>query len=106
MNHDFCQLQITCPTKEEAIALARKLVESHLVACAQVAGPITSFCYWKGEFKEGEEWLLLTKTRLCIFDEVSELILSHHSYEVPQIVALPISASSPDYLRWMEEQIQ
>ena len=106
MTYDFCQLQITCPTRDEALALAKKLVKSHLAACSQVTGPITSLCYWEGEFKEGEEWLVLAKTRLCIFDEVTELILSHHSYKVPQVIALPIVASSPDYQRWLEEQIQ
>lgn len=106
MNSEFCQLQITFGTREEAEKCAKKLVERYLVACAQVVGPISSYYHWNENLETASEWLLLAKTRSCVFDEVQEAVLAGHSYEVPQIVALPIVDFSPDYLKWLKEQIR
>lgn len=106
MSSEFSQLQVTFSSQEEAEKTARALVEKYLVACAQVAGPIRSFYRWKEKLEESTEWLLLAKTRTCLFDEVSEVIHQHHSYDVPQIVALEITDSSAAYLAWMKDQIR
>ena len=106
MSREFSQLQITFPNREEAEKTARALVEKYLAACAQVAGPIRSFYRWEGKLEESEEWLLLAKTRTCLFDEVAEVVRAIHSYEVPQIVALEISDFSAAYLAWMKDQIR
>jgi len=106
MNSEFCQIQITFATREEAESTARMLVEEYRAACAQVTGPITSFYHWKGKMEQAQEWLLLAKTRLCVFDEIIEAVLAVHQYEVPQIVALPIVDMSPSYHRWLQEQVR
>lgn len=106
MNGEFCQLQIAFGSREEAERVAKKLVDRYLVACAQITGPITSFYHWKERLETAQEWLLLAKTRCCVFDEVQEAVLAEHSYDVPQIVALPIVDSSPEYLKWLKEQIR
>lgn len=102
---NFIQLQITFPNKNEAEKIAQSLVESHKVACVQIIGPIQSFYYWKEKLENDEEFLLLAKTRSSYFNMLSEEINLAHSYECPQIVALPIEYISPDYESWLENQI-
>ncbi|MBR2694956.1 MAG: divalent-cation tolerance protein CutA [Thermoguttaceae bacterium] len=103
---DFSEIHVTCATKDEAVRLGRAAVEKWLAACAQVSGPITSVYRWQEEVREDEEWLLTLKTRACLFDEVSELIAAEHSYEVPQITAVPLDALSPSYEEWLAAQIR
>lgn len=102
---EFSEIKITCGSKDEASKLGRLLVDRYLAACAQVSGPIESCYRWKGEVHVDEEWLLNVKTRSCLFDEVSELIRENHSYELPQIIAVPIGEMLFEYETWLGEQI-
>ncbi|MBO7726801.1 MAG: divalent-cation tolerance protein CutA [Thermoguttaceae bacterium] len=104
--NDFTEIQVTCASKEEAERIGRLAVEKWLAACAQVSGPITSVYRWKEEVREDEEWLLTLKTRACLFDEVSALVSAEHSYEVPQITAVPLDDLSPSYEEWLAGQIR
>lgn len=106
MSNQFIQLQITYPQKQEAMEAARYLTESGLVACAQVTGPIESFYRWQGNLHNDREWLLLAKTDLDYFSKVKVAITKKHSYECPQIIALPIQSLSESYQDWLEEQLQ
>lgn len=99
-------MQITFGVRDEAERIARTLVEKYLAACAQIVGPIQSCYHWNDKIETAEEWLLLIKTRSCLFDEVSEIVLANHSYEVPQIISLEITDSSPAYLQWLKNQIR
>ncbi len=101
----FIQLQITYPNHEEAIEVAKRLVASKLVACAQVVGGVESCYVWKGEFCVDGETLLLCKTRSKLFDLVVKEITNTHSYECPQIVAVPLTHVSPDYAVWLDDNI-
>ncbi len=103
---EFCEIHVTCADKEEAGRLGRLLLDKWLAACAQVSGPVESVYRWKGEIETAREWLLTLKTRSCLFDEVSEVILANHSYEVPQITAVPLDAISPAYEEWLAGQIR
>ena len=103
---EFSEIHVTCATRDEAARLGRLLVGKWLAACSQISGPITSVYRWKGEVREEEEWLLSVKTRTCLFDEVSALIESEHSYEVPQIVAVPLDGISAPYEGWLAGQIR
>ncbi|MBO7707078.1 MAG: divalent-cation tolerance protein CutA [Thermoguttaceae bacterium] len=103
---EFSEIHVTCASKEEAARIGRTAVEKWLAACAQVSGPITSVYRWKEEVREDEEWLLTLKTRACLFDEVSALVAAEHSYEVPQITAVPLDDLSPSYEEWLAAQIR
>jgi len=97
----FC----TFEKREEAERIARLLLQKRLCACIQIIGPIKSLYLWKGKEEESEEWLCLMKTSSELYKEVETLLLKEHSYEVPEIIALPIVRGSPSYIKWLEEEL-
>ncbi|MEN6375904.1 MAG: divalent-cation tolerance protein CutA [Smithella sp.] len=100
------QVTTTTATKEEAQKIARHLVEQKVAACVQIAGPITSTYRWKGKVETAEEWLCLIKTRENLYQELEKVIISLHSYETPEIVAVPIVQGSREYLSWLENETE
>lgn len=98
---EFLQIMTTTDTKEAAIKIAQQLVEQKIVACVQVSGPITSIYRWKGNIENTEEWYCTIKTRKSLYYQVEESIKAIHSYEVPEIIALPILEGSRAYLDWI-----
>ena len=105
MRNEFSEIQVTFDQRETAEKVGRLLVERYLVACAQVSGPVTSCYRWKGKIETAEEWVLTVKTRTCLFDEVAEVVAENHPYEVPQIVAVPMTEIRLDYEKWLGDQI-
>lgn len=102
----YTQIQCTFPSPEEAEKVAAKVVEMRLAPCAQVVGPIRSIYRWKGEIENSTEWLLLAKTRSELFEKLCQAIRSGHPYECPQLIALEIADGSPDYLDWLDSQLE
>jgi periplasmic divalent cation tolerance protein len=100
----FVQVQTTTDSRAEAMELARAAVEGRLAACAQVVGPIASTFWWEDNVERSEEWLLLLKLPLGGFHALADFLTEQHSYDEPEIVALPIVAGSESYLNWMEEE--
>jgi periplasmic divalent cation tolerance protein len=100
----FLQLQTTTDSRAEAMELSHAAVESRLAACAQVAGPVASVYWWEGKLERSEEWLVLLKLPADRYDELAAFITERHSYDEPEIVALPILAGSPAYLTWMQDE--
>lgn len=98
---NYIQVITTTETRDEADRIARVLVEGGLAPCVQIVGPITSTYSWQGRIETAAEWQCLIKTRDDLFEEVERSIKSVHSYETPEIIALPISAGSREYLDWM-----
>lgn len=92
----------TCPTDEEARELALKLVQEKLAACVQLSA-VTSVYTWKGTTHQEPEIRLLIKTRTGLYPAVEAFIRQNHSYEVPEIVQIPITHGSDEYLGWMDE---
>ncbi len=99
---DYCIIMTTLPNREEARKMARGLVEEQLGACVQLLD-IKSVYTWKGEVQEDDEVLLLIKTRADLYDAVEVYIQTHHPYEVPEIVQVPITAGLSAYLGWVDE---
>ncbi len=95
------QIMTTAPSRQEAQRLADLLVERRLAACVQVVGPIHSTYHWQGSIERSEEWLCLAKSQAADFPRVEQTIRAAHSYETPEIVALPIVAASEQYLAWL-----
>jgi periplasmic divalent cation tolerance protein len=84
--------------------LGRAAVEARLAACAHVAGPVASTYWWEGGIERAEEWLILLKLPAGRLDELTAFLTERHSYDEPEIVALPIVAGSPSYLSWLREE--
>jgi len=102
----FIQLIITTATRDEALRMARTLVEQRLAACGQVSGPITSIYPWQGVIETTEEWRCTLKTRAALFAAVATAIRALHSYAVPQIISTPLDAISADYQAWLDAALQ
>jgi periplasmic divalent cation tolerance protein len=101
---EFWQVLTTTDSAEEADRLGRSAVQARLAACAQRVGPITSTYRWQGAVQTEQEWQLLLKTPADRYDALAAHLREQHSYEVPEIIATPILAGSPEYLDWVREQ--
>jgi periplasmic divalent cation tolerance protein len=95
-------VQVSAPTAEEAARIARSAVEQRLAASAQTA-PVHTLYRWRGELVERAEHVVTLFTRAPVLDELVACVRAHHSYEVPQIVALPLVAGWPPFLGWIDE---
>lgn len=99
---EYCVVLTTAGAEEEAHRLAGELVSRQLAACVQVV-PITSYYVWEGRLNRDPEWLLLIKTTVARYGDVEAFIREHHSYEVPEIVQIPIRGGLDSYLAWVRE---
>jgi periplasmic divalent cation tolerance protein len=104
VNGRFVQVQTTTDSRAEAVELARAAVEARLCACAQVSGPVASTYWWEGSVERAEEWVLTLKLPASGYQPLADFITRRHSYDEPEIVALPIVAGSESYLSWIEEE--
>jgi len=98
---------VTCATKSEACSLAASLVEKRLAACSNISGsPVTSIYRWKGKVERAKEVLLVLKSTRAAFPALEREVRRMHSYDVPEIIALPVIAGSRPYLAWLTKCIQ
>ena len=96
----------TVASAEEAAALAQKSVELKLAACVQILPQMTSVYFWKGEVRKEPEQLLLIKTLPEKWDELCEFINLHHSYDVPEIIAIQVERVSEVYANWIADYLK
>ena len=98
---------VTCGGEKEALRLARAVVSARLAACVNIHGaPVRSIYRWKGKVEDAKEWLLLMKTTKPGFAALQRKITELHSYDVPEIIALPIRAGSKKYLAWLTDSVR
>jgi periplasmic divalent cation tolerance protein len=102
---DFIVVYVTTGSPEQSERIARVLVEERLAACVSRNAPIQSVYRWQGEVERSEEELLIIKTRRELFSALERRVRELHSYEVPEIIALPVLEGSAQYLRWVREQV-
>jgi periplasmic divalent cation tolerance protein len=102
---DYLQVLTTTGSEEEGEEIAAALVERRLAACVQVLGPIASTYRWQGEVQQEREWQCLIKTEAARYEQVEAAIRELHSYDEPEIVAIPILSGSPGYLAWISNNI-
>ncbi len=95
---------ITTSSYEEARKIADTLVNRKKAACVNIVPGVNSLFRWKGKIGEAEESLMVVKTRAELFPDVVSLVKSIHSYEVPEVIALPIVEGNPNYLEWVKKE--
>jgi periplasmic divalent cation tolerance protein len=100
---DAIMVMVTCRSSRDATDLANVLLEERLVACVNIAGRIRSLFFWEGAPQRESESLLLMKTQRDLFDKLRERVEELHSYDVPEIVAVPLVCGNKEYLDWIEK---
>jgi periplasmic divalent cation tolerance protein len=101
----YVVVMITCDRGDEAREIARALVRTRAAACVSVYPKGESFYWWKGSMETAREHLLLAKTSLAGLPRLVEAVKKLHSYEVPEIVAIPLVGGSKEYLTWLTEEL-
>jgi periplasmic divalent cation tolerance protein len=101
---DTILILVTAGSETEAETIAKTLVEERLAACVNLLSPIRSIYRWEGKIADDREWLLVIKTQAARFAAVEARVTALHSYQVPEVIALPIQAGTAAYLRWVQAE--
>lgn len=96
----------TCDSEEEAVRLARHLVEQRLAACVNILPGARSLYRWKDQIEDAREWVLAIKSRRDLFAALRAEIEKIHSYETPEVIALPVVEGSAGYLAWLDKELE
>ena len=102
---EVIQVTTTVADRADAERIAVTLVAKQLAACVQVSGPIESTFRWKGQVETSQEWICTAKTRRELYPAVEQAIRELHTYEQPEIIAVPIVLGSAGYLAWIGEVV-
>ena len=105
-NTEFVALLITTANAEEAQKISEALLDQRQAASVNIVPKVNSLFWWHGKINSAEENLLIVKTKKPQLNEVIRLVKENHSYEIPQIIALPIVGGSQDYLKWLSEEVK
>ena len=101
---DAIVVLVTAANRGEADTIAEALVAEGLAACVNMAGAIRSIYRWQGEICRDEEQLLIIKSRRALFADLEKRVCDMHSYDVPEVIALPVELGSAAYLQWVADQ--
>ncbi|HEY82775.1 MAG TPA: divalent-cation tolerance protein CutA [Dehalococcoidia bacterium] len=102
---NYIVLLITTGSVQEAQQIAKLLLEQRKIACANIIPKVDSHFWWQDKLDSAEESLLIAKTKASLLPEIITLVKEIHSYQVPEIIALPIIGGSQDYLEWIEKSV-
>jgi periplasmic divalent cation tolerance protein len=102
MISDYVMVFVTTKDKAQAETIAKTLLAERLIACANIVGPVESFFSWEGKVDCAEEFLMVMKTRQSLLDAVVVRVKGLHSYEVPEVLAVPIVGGLESYFGWMD----
>lgn len=100
----FCTVAVTFDNDDDAAKVAKTIIEERLAACAQTEGPITSTYWWEGKVETDQEWRVDFKTTTALLGKLTARVVELHSYDVPQVIALPIVGGLDAYLQWIEDE--
>lgn len=101
---DFVLIFVTCCSSEEAETIGNLLVAKRLAACVNVIPEVRSIFFWEKKISKEKEVLLIAKTRKELFDSLEKEVKRLHSYDVPEIIALPVVTGSKEYLEWIARE--
>jgi periplasmic divalent cation tolerance protein len=105
MPAEFLLVMTTTDSEAEAGRLAGGLVDARLAACVQVIGPMVSTYRWRGQVERAAEWLCLVKTTAERYGAIEAWLAEQHSYDTPEVTAVPMSRGSDDYLAWLAASV-
>ncbi|MEM0058064.1 MAG: divalent-cation tolerance protein CutA [Candidatus Bathyarchaeia archaeon] len=105
MKNQYIIVLMTASSKDEAEKIAKTLLEERLIACANIISPVHSLFWWQGKIDTAREHLVIMKTQKALFDRICERVKALHSYQIPEIIALPVTEGSKDYLKWLDESL-
>ncbi len=97
---------VTAGTEEEARRIAELLLGQRKAACVNIVPKVDSLFWWQGKLDSAQESLLIIKTVASLLPEIVELVKGVHSYEVPEIIAMPIIGGNEDYLKWIDSEVE
>jgi periplasmic divalent cation tolerance protein len=100
---NYVVVLITVSSKSEATTIANRLLKEKLAACVNIIAGLESIFWWKGKIEQAFECLLLVKTRAPLVNKLIKTTRKLHSYDVPEIISLPIDSGNPQYLKWIHE---
>ena len=95
----------TCDSEQQAIELARALVEQRVAACVNILPGARSVYRWKDEIEDAAEWLLVIKSRRDLFPTLRAAVEKLHTYEIPELIAMPLVEGSEPYLAWLDREL-
>ncbi len=101
---DYTVIFITTSSLDEAEKIGRALVEEKLVACSNIISPIRSIYRWQGKICDDKEALIILKTKKKLFKQIEKRVKALHSYEVPEVISMPIIEGSNKYLSWLKNE--
>ncbi|MDA8433791.1 MAG: divalent-cation tolerance protein CutA [Nitrospiraceae bacterium] len=101
---EYIVVLITAQKEDEAVEIAREIVEGRLAACVNIVRGVRSLYRWQGKTEDEEEVMMVAKTRRALFADLTKRVKELHRYSVPEIIALPIVEGSEDYLEWLGEE--
>ena len=102
---EYIQVYTALGKQGDARKVAKTILEKRLAACVQILGPLQSMYWWGGEIADDEEWLCVMKTRADRYSQLEKALRAIHSYEEPEILAVPVIEGSPGYLAWMDQEL-
>jgi len=102
---DVCTIVTTCGSEETALTIAAALVDQAYAACVNIIPSVKSYYYFKCETHLDEEVMLVIKTTIELFPQVSEVITDLHTYEVPEILMFPVEAGSEAFVDWIRQSV-
>lgn len=103
---EFIQIITTVETATDAERIANALLTQRLAACVQIVGPITSRYWWQGTIEQATEYQCLIKSRHDLFAAVEAAIVAVHPYQIPEILATPVTAGGAGYLAWLTAELR
>jgi periplasmic divalent cation tolerance protein len=104
--NDYAVVLVTAKDSAEAQKIANALLEKKLIACANLISGVQSLFWWEGKIDQAQEVLLVLKTKVSQVSEITKNVKALHSYDVPEVIALPIVAGNEDYLKWIKDSVQ
>lgn len=96
-------VMVTVATESQGLEIGRSLIEEKLAACVNLIKGLRSLYMWEGSLSDDQEILMLIKTRRSLFPKLKDRVIELHTYEVPEIIALPVVEGSSSYLKWVAE---
>lgn len=103
---DAVVIFITAGSIEESRAIAQVLLDKKKTACVNIVPQVESLFWWQGKVDSERECLLVIKTKASVLDEVIKLVKQVHSYEVAEVIAMPIIGGNEDYLKWVDDEVE